>query len=183
MSVQAPRRFVVTGGPGAGKSTLIAALAARGLHCSVEAGRGVIRDQVAIGGGALPWADRAAFAELMLAWEMRSFRMSEGEPGPCLFDRGIPDVPGYLRLCGLPVPAHVRRAVDLFRYERTVFVAPPWPEIYVRDAERRQDFAEAERTCAVIAETYRGCGYDPIDLPLASVEERVAFVLGHVGPP
>jgi hypothetical protein len=55
-----------------GKTTLIDALAAEGIRHMPEAGRAIIRDQVAIGGTALPWADRAAFAELMLGWELRS---------------------------------------------------------------------------------------------------------------
>jgi predicted ATPase len=68
------RFFVITGGPGSGKSTLIDALAQRGLGAMPEAGRAIIQDQLAIGGEALPWSDRRAFAELMLGWEMRSYR-------------------------------------------------------------------------------------------------------------
>jgi predicted ATPase len=68
------RFFVITGGPGSGKSTLVAALAARGYPHMPEAGRAIIRDQVAIGGEALPWSDRRAFAELMLGRELRSHR-------------------------------------------------------------------------------------------------------------
>ena len=30
------------------------------------------------------------------------------------FDRGVPDVLGYLLLSGLPAPEHMKRAVDLF---------------------------------------------------------------------
>jgi len=44
------RFFVLTGGPGSGKTTLIEALESRGLLRSVEAGRAIIREQVAIGG-------------------------------------------------------------------------------------------------------------------------------------
>jgi hypothetical protein len=33
---------------------------------------------MAIGGSALPWADPALFAELMLCWELRSHRMAAG---------------------------------------------------------------------------------------------------------
>ena len=52
------RLFVVTGGPGSGKTTLIDALAQADCARSIEAGRGVIQDQVAIGGPALPGAAR-----------------------------------------------------------------------------------------------------------------------------
>src|SRR3546814_20487999 len=68
-----PDFHVITGGPGSGKSTLIEALAVEGFDHMPEAGRAIIRDQVAIGGAALPWADRAAFAALMLGWELRSW--------------------------------------------------------------------------------------------------------------
>src|SRR3546814_1518314 len=53
-----PDFHVITGGPGSGKSTLIEALAVEGFDHMPEAGRAIIRDQVAIGGAALPWADR-----------------------------------------------------------------------------------------------------------------------------
>ena len=71
-AVNFDRLFVITGGPGSGKSTLIDALAGHGICTMPEAGRAIIRDQVAIGGEALPWSDRRAFAELMLGWEIRS---------------------------------------------------------------------------------------------------------------
>src|SRR5438045_1354229 len=91
--------FIVTGAPGSGKTTLLAALSQAGHATSIEAGRAIIQDQVAIGGGALPWGDREAFAELMLCWEMRSYREMMGQGGAVFFDRGVPDVAAYLRLC------------------------------------------------------------------------------------
>src|SRR5947209_976774 len=99
--------FIITGGPGSGKSTLIEALVAEGLRAMPEAGRAIIQDQVAAGGDALPWADRGAFAERMFQWEMRSWLAACELSGPVIFDRGIPDVMGYLTLVGLPVPAHI----------------------------------------------------------------------------
>jgi predicted ATPase len=169
--------FVITGGPGSGKTTLIDALERKGFARTIEAGRGVIQDQMAIGGPALPWRDPAAFAELMLGWEIRSYRMAERQAGPVFFDRGVPDVVGYLRLMRLPVPAHVEKAADVFRYERRVFVAPPWREIFTQDAERRQDFAEAERTCDALTETYVRLGYEPVVVPRVPVAERMQFVI------
>lgn len=101
---------IITGGPGSGKSSVIEALAAEGFRHMPEAGRAIIQDQVNIDGTALPWADRDAFAALMLGWEMRSYREALDFAGPVFFDRGIPDVVGYLRLCDLPVPAPMSRA-------------------------------------------------------------------------
>ena len=54
--------FVVTGGPGAGKTSLITELARRGFHTISESGRAIIREEMASCGDALPWADRMAYA-------------------------------------------------------------------------------------------------------------------------
>lgn len=173
------RFFVLTGGPGSGKSTLIDALEARGYARSTEAGRGIIRDQLAIGGRALPWDDRLRFADLMLCWEMRSHHLAGAHPGLVFFDRGVPDVMGYLRLLGQAVPAHVATASRVFRYNATVFVAPPWSGIFRQDGERRQDFDEAVRTYEALVATYRDCGYALVELPRSSVAQRVEFILSH----
>jgi predicted ATPase len=172
-----PRRIVITGGPGSGKTSLIDALQRRGFPRTVEAGRAIIQDQVRLGGEALPWADRQAYARLMLSWELRSYRETEGRAGLVFFDRGAPDVIGYLRLCGLPVPFEARAAGRLFRYDSLVFIAPPWPEIFAGDAERRQDFAEAARTYEAMAEVYPELGYTLVELPRVSIGARADFVL------
>ena len=83
-----------------------------------------------------------------------------------IFDRGVPDVLGYLRLIGLSIPAHVERAAQMFRYNRRVFIAPPWRDIFQIDAERKQSFEEAQATYEAMIETYSGLGYELIQLPL-----------------
>ena len=181
MNNNANRFHVVTGGPGSGKTSLIEALRGRGFSCSVEAGRGIIQDQARIGGRALPWRDPLLFAESMLSWEMRSYHAAEDSKGPVFFDRGIPDVLGYLRLVGSPVPAHVLNAAEHFRYHSRVFIAPPWREIFRQDKERKQDFDEAVRTYDSLAATYTQLDYQVIEIPRSSVEERVSFVLAQVG--
>ncbi|MBN9220805.1 MAG: AAA family ATPase [Mesorhizobium sp.] len=175
------RFFVLTGGPGSGKTTLIEVLAQAGFATAPEAGRGIIRDQMAIGGPSLPWQDRALFAELMLSWELRSWHAAHAEPGPVFFDRGVPDTIGYLRLCGLPVPDHAVKAARTFSYARRVFIAPPWPEIFARDDERRQTLDEAIRTHDSVAGVYAELGYELVPLPLLPVEERVRFILDQAG--
>lgn len=77
--------FVITGGPGSGKSTLVDALAPRSPQTMPEAARAIIRDQVEIGGNAVPWSDRNGFAEFMLSWEMRSLSRSDSAGRSCDF--------------------------------------------------------------------------------------------------
>jgi predicted ATPase len=174
------RFTIITGGLGAGKTTLIDELRRRGFAGTQEAGRAIIQHQTLIGGRATHTADAALFAELLLSWEMRSYRIAEdGGADAVFFDRGIPELPWYMRMIGRPVPAHMDAAARLFRYRTTVFIAPPWPEIYTKDAERKQNFAEAVSSCEAAREAYLAYGYELVDLPFAPVAERADFVLAR----
>ena len=171
--------YIVTGGPGSGKTTLIEELRACGYACSVEAGRGIIQDQTKIKGRALPWSDALLFAELMLSWEMRSYHMAAESAAPVFFDRGVPDVVGYLQLVGIPVPEHIHKAARTFRYNATVFMTPPWREIFHEDLERRQDFEVAVQTYDAMAAIYTSLDYKLVEIPRLPVGERRAFILDH----
>ncbi|MXO64575.1 AAA family ATPase [Altericroceibacterium endophyticum] len=170
------RFFIVTGGPGSGKSTLLAALAEQGLPHLPEARRAVIRDEVAAGGTALPWDDRDAFAERMLTHDLNSYEEAQTKDGILLFDRGIPDIIGYRTLCGLGIPADLTRAAESNRYNRHVFIAPPWAQIYAQDTERKQDWDEAVATHYIMGRVYQELGYILVPLPLVSPDERATFV-------
>jgi predicted ATPase len=172
---------VITGGPGSGKTTLIDALAEAGFARTIEAGRAIIQDQTAIDGPALPTRDPVLFAELMLSWELQSYRSAQAQDGPVFFDRGIPDIAGYYRLIGKAVPPHVTAATERFRYNRRVFAAPPWPEIFGQDVERKQTYEEAVRTFEAVTGAYRDFGYELVLLPLAPVAQRVEFILDAIG--
>jgi predicted ATPase len=171
--------IIIAGGPGAGKTTLIGLLAEAGFAVAPEAGRGIIVDQVAIDGRGLPWRDAELFAELMLAWDLRSYAWARRQPGPVFFDHALPGMPAYFRRIDRPVPAHVLAAAA-FRYRAEVLLAPPWREIYRTDTERRQDFAEAVRTYDLVVEAYAERGYTLVELPLASPAERLSFVLDRL---
>ncbi len=174
------RLFVLTGGPGSGKTTLIEALAAAGVATSPEVGRAVIREQLAIGGDALPWADQLAFAELMVVRDVAAREAALATGLVTVLDRGIPDVAGFLRVTGLPVPPHIDAAARRWRYNRRVFIAPYWAEIFTGDAERKQKPEEAQATFAVMSRTYRDYGYELIELPRADVAARVAFIVDRI---
>lgn len=172
--------FIVTGGPGAGKTSLIAELARRGFNTIPESGRATIREEMQSGGDALPWADRMAYAEKMLERDLRAHSAAQALSGPVIFDRGIPDILGYLTLCGLPVPPHVAAAAKAACYNRRIFLAPFWGEIFTQDTERKQTRAEAEATCAVMRETYAALGYEITELPCTDLATRADFVETHL---
>ena len=173
--------YVLTGGPGAGKTTVVDRLRALGYATTPEAGRAILRDQAAIGGPLRPEADPVAFLEAILQWELRSYRAAADARGPVFCDRGLPDVAGSYAQLGRPVPPHVATAVAAFRYAPMVFVAPPWPEIYVHDDERKHSWESAVRTYEVMVAAYTEAGYELVELPRVPPGERVVFVLDRCG--
>ena len=58
-----------------------------------------------------------------------------------------------------------------------VFVLPPWKAIYVNDAERDHTFEHAESVNKTAQEWYCRCGYQVLEVPMVSVDERCTFVL------
>jgi len=54
-----PSSYVITGGPGTGKTTVLRELQRRGFAVAEEVARRIIREQIDSGGAAVPWAIRA----------------------------------------------------------------------------------------------------------------------------
>lgn len=183
LSAMRQRFPVISGCSGGGKSSLAAALAARGFAVAPEPGRQIVREQLFIGGDALPWADWRAFVALVVSRAMDQLREAGGRAGPTLFDRGLVDAYAAFPRAGCDVPAPIAAAVAKLRYADTVFMAPPWPGIFVQDAERRHGFAAAEAEYHALVETYRALGYQLVELPKSDVASRADFVIEKLGPP
>ncbi len=178
MSQDTDRLIVLTGGPGAGKTTLIRELERLGFRSRAESARRILKEQALFGGRATGPIDGVLFAETIMAWEVRAWMDEAQGAGPVFFDRALPEAAGML---GLPPPAHFQRAAERFRYRRQVFIAPPWREIYRQDEERKQTWDEAVASHAACAAAYRYFGYDLVELPQAPVTERADFVRARCG--
>jgi predicted ATPase len=79
------------------------------------------------------------------------------------------------------VPHHMEAAAATFRYHRRVFIAPPWPDIFRQDRERKQSLEEAVRTYEAMVDVYGAFGYKLVELPRGPVEQRIRFVLETAG--
>ena len=165
---------VISGCSSGGKSTLLAELGRRGHAVVEEPGRRIVQQELQSGGPALPWVDAEAFLRRAMAIAFGDRAAVAGRSGWVFFDRGLIDAAaGVELLTGEPALAPLRAA---HRYHKRVFLAPPWPEIYVTDAERRHGLAEAEAEYERLLQVYPALGYELVILPKVSVSERADFV-------
>jgi len=172
--------YIITGGPGVGKTTLIEELEKRGYNIVPEVAREIIKDQMATDGDALPWKDTHKYSKLMLSYSMRDFIYLSKVEDLYFFDRGIPDTYGYEILMKFDTNVELMKALEEYKYNITAFILPPWKEIYETDGERKQDFQTAIETYNIMKVAYKNAGYDLIEVPLLPVEERADFVLNHI---
>lgn len=173
-------RFVILSGcSGGGKSTLLQALKRRGHHVVEEPGRRIVIEELAADGSALPWANASAFARRAIAMSLADRKEATAIPGMVFFDRGLIDAASALEsLTGEAVLASLSQS---HRYNRHVFLTPPWPEIYAGDRERRHDFSAAIAEYERLSAAYPALGYEVHVLPKTGVEERANFVLSILG--
>jgi predicted ATPase len=170
-------RFVVISGcSGGGKSTLLSELKRQGYAIVEEPGRRIVQAEARTGGSAVPWIDMAAFLRRVIATSMDDHESAHAGSGKWVFfDRCLVDAVAALQeLTGEPLLAGLRQR---YRYHRRVFLAPPWPEIYAQDRERRHDMHAAQAEYQRLQKAYPALGYEVSLLPKVSVPERVSFVL------
>ncbi|MDR6755378.1 putative ATPase [Mycoplana sp. BE70] len=176
----AERLILLTGCSGAGKSTLLGALKRRGFTVFEEPGRQIVREQHRIDGPGLPWRDTSLFAELCVSRAMHQIGAASCSEGTVFFDRGVVDAVAFFEYLGQAVPAHIERAAWHCRYHSSVFLTPPWQEIFVGDSERKHSFEEAVLQYEASHSTFARLGYTTIELPKADVERRVSFILSRL---
>ncbi len=169
------RRCVITGAPGAGKSTLLAEIAHAGIATYPEVARAILKSP----GGMEMRAERPLeFAMAMLEAEYYAWNAAEG--ALAFYDRGFPDIAGFLDVEGLTIPSALDRVCRELRYTGPVFRARPWREIYTPDDERIQNWEEAVESDAAVSAAWKRYRYDLIDLPLTDPQDRAAFVLDMI---
>lgn len=171
--MSADRFVMISGCSGGGKSTLLEELARRGYAVVREPGRRIIAEGRAVSGGALPWADPAGFAHRAIAMSVADH---EAALGLTFFDRGVVDAAVALEAA---TDESAAALFALYRYDR-VFLAPPWPEIYEVDEDRRHDLAKALSDYDRVERAYLAAGYAPVMLPRDTVAARADFVVANL---
>jgi predicted ATPase len=167
----------ISGCSSGGKSTLLVELRRRGFATIDEPGRRIVAEELKRGGRALPWVDAVAFLRRAIDVSLADRAAADASARWVFFDRGLIDAAALEHLTGERV---VESLGVVYRYNKRVFLAPPWPEIYTLDQERRHGLAAAVEEYNRLIDVYPSLGYDIHVLPKVSVAERANWILASL---
>lgn len=172
------KRYVITGGPGAGKTAVLNALKSLGFNCVDEHSRKLIEKALKEGSDLVPWKRLADFNEALVKEQLKDYL--NVKQGIHFFDRGFPDNIAFFKHTRQEIPKIVQEFAIKYKYEPLVFLTPPWKEIYLLDNVRKESFEDAVIISKFIKQTYEDLGYEVIELPKASVKERAEFIKKNI---
>lgn len=172
------QRVIVTGAPGTGKSTVLNLLEAKGYQVIPEMARQLIAEQQALNSDMVPWKDHTSFGKELFKRQVEQYHLAK--EGLVFYDRGVPDNLAYLRRDG-----HQNKELEVkakgYTYHPTIFLMPPWEEIYGTDAVRWEDRELMLDIDRALRAMYEDFAYEIIEVPKAAPEERLQFILDHLG--
>ena len=171
------RRFVISGCSGGGKSSLISELKQRGQSVVPEAGRIIVQDQIALGGTALPWNDKLAFAAQLASKAFEQYGSVSECDGDIFFDRSIVEAEVFCDLHDVRLPRSYLSAADTCRYTDPIFLTPPWQEIFESDTERQHGFEAAVQEYNALRQKFLANGYRVLVIPRITIAKRADWIL------
>lgn len=169
-----PRRYLITGGPGTGKTTIVQHLGILGYSTRQEAARKVIEWNLRNGGQILPWVDRDLFDSHLLSIMKKDYKAKKSEEA-IVFDGSVLDIIAWRKLLGRKTD-NFEYTIEDFIFEKKVFIPPPWKEIYFENDARPFKFVESARISNAIAKFYEKLGYEVIMIPKLSPMKRAQMI-------
>lgn len=173
------QKYIITGAPGTGKTSIINALKKRGYSCVEENSREIIAEQIINRGEILPWKNQIAFENLISRKRVKKYE-SITKDEIYFFDRSTIDCIAYLKVNNLEPSEEILEAIKTCKFNSNVFYTPIWKEIYTNDSERKEDIITAKNIENVLLTTYQSFGYTLVEVPKLPVNERAAFILSRI---
>lgn len=165
-------KYVLTGGPGVGKTTLLQILKEHGYIVLEEKARAIIEAEQAKNSKVLPWKDLFLFQQKLAEEQLNEENKYQDRDIFC--DRGIIDGCVYCQIGQVAIPSEITNN-GRDRYD-LVFILDPLPN-YQKDETRKEDPEMAKNIHLAIKQAYEGFGYEPIKIPVETAENRAQMII------
>ncbi|MEV4508186.1 AAA family ATPase [Dactylosporangium sp. NPDC049525] len=176
------RRYIITGAPGAGKTTIVAALRERGYAVVDEAATDVNVRLQALGSDEA-WSEPGFIDAITLLQRERQEQPAPPATTVQVFDRSPICTLALARYLGLPATPTLAEEVDRVAaegiYQPRVFFTHLLGFI-TPTAVRRITLAQSVTFERFHEQAYRDHGFELVDVPVGTVEERVDFIDGCI---
>ena len=106
--------IVITGGPGGGKSTLLAELSAKGYHTVDETGRTIIKDRLSK--GLSPRPELMEFARLMFQKDVENYTHNLKRTELVFFDRSFLDSASFMQQADTSTYEAAKKIINSYRF-------------------------------------------------------------------
>jgi len=168
--------FIITGAPSTGKSSVVNELIKRGYVCHDEIARQVIKENQGKNNNLLPWVDMLAFSDEVYS-RMEKLVASLGNDTLCFLDRSMVDLIGYMNFANQEAPVRYAEGAKKAGYSPDVFYMPFWKDIFANDEQRLESTEEAMKIDKSLRSAYTDLGFNLVEVPIGSIEERVDYIL------
>jgi len=176
------KRYILTGTPGCGKTSIIRALEVAGYAVVEEAATDVIALRQAQG-VAEPWTRASFIDDITDLQKLRQMRVAELSSGEQFYDRSPLCTYALSVWLGFPISTTLANEMERIReaqiYQRQVFFIENLG-FCEPSAARKITFEESLAFEKVHEETYRPFGYDCIRVPAQDLAARVSQIERHV---
>ena len=169
--------YVITGGPGSGKTTTVNLLKERGYITTFEHARHYL-DTQRLKGRTIDDVRKQQKEFQLGILEMQIEQENQISPDVLVFlDRAIPDALAYYRFLNLPEHEKLTAALLTVSYKK-IFILDCLP--IVKDYARTEDAAAQKKIHALLVEVYESLGFPIVQVPVLPPEERVDFILKNI---
>ncbi len=169
--------YVITGGPCAGKTSLIEELRRRGYEVVPEAARAYIEANLAAGKTINDIrGDAAAFQRALIPVKEHAEAKLSPE-STIFFDRGMHDSIVYLERAGVTDDPTLAAALAKTSYAKA-FLLDLLP--FETDQARTETAEEVQQIHEALGKAYESAGIRVERVPALSVTERADFILSHL---